>query len=221
MGNRLREIKSILKSPQKPKLGYERKIPIRLTSCNPSIITLKELYSPHFQPIKLDLTHKRVTDVPAWITALSETLSLYLDVFIVRNKVMVENYVNPVYTLSIIGEERQAFLAAHYIEYIHNSIELSVEASRERHKQKARSHRRRGRRGNSDKVLLDTRVFSRNFRHKNVSIINNTINRLLEEIKNTNEYAFNKGVDRQERINHYLARKYSDKWKKVLFKQGG
>ena len=44
---------------------------------------------------------------------------------------------------------------------------------------------------------------------------------LLEDIKNDNEYAFNKGIDRQGRIMEKLVLKYSKTWKQKLLKRNG
>ena len=218
MGKQIRIIKTILKVPSIPNINFISLMVKRLLSCNEHIVTVKESYNPKFELTKVNLTHKITIDVPNWFKPLCDTLQLYLDVIIIKDKVLLKRSISPVHTLAIIGEHFQILLAVHYIDYIFTTISLITDDQRIEYKKKNKQDRRNQRKGIDIKKSDDTRIFASKFRYSLLYKIINSIDNLLDDIKNNHEYAFNKGIDRQGRINEKLILKYSKTWKQKLFK---
>lgn len=207
-------IKTILRPPTNPKPGYRFRIKTRLYSAHDYLISVKESHRPEFKVVKVKLSSKQEQSIPKWFDSLLAVLQLYLDVIILRDKALVG--IEPIDTLTIIGDEPDVILAQHYIDYLFTAVSRITNLKREEVSNKNRRIRRKKNRRGVGYHTEDARVIASGIRDTMLKDILSILNSLLDSLEKDNPLTREKGLARQTKVQSYLQKKYSKKWKTVV-----
>jgi hypothetical protein len=168
------------------------------------LLNIKRGYDDNFTIRKANLHHKVYKDIPRWFNDIAESLQLYLDVKIIRIRVLLGNSSQPSLSYSVIGDEKMVTLAIHYLDYLYNTIEKTISDYRNEWKDRRR--------------IGNLREESSKYRRRLIKEVIIHIKELLDSIK-TNPVIMGKGVKRQELVETQLVNKYGKEWKSYLLRK--
>jgi len=209
------KIKTTLRTVSSPKLSYRLKIPEKLTDAHRYIVAIKETHRKEFNPVKVNVNLLQVCgNIPQWLDPLSSILQLYLDVKIIKTSAILDDTVCSTY--SIIGHDEDVLIANKYIDYLYTAVLLLTEVKRWKVSNKNRKSRRSLKRINIKISHKDAREVSSEFRDTLLDSIMETLNHLLDSLKNDENEAYTRSVAKQEKLTNYLVQKYSKAWKEKL-----
>ena len=218
--NKYGTIKTIIRKKENPSSYDAVGLLTKLSVAHRTLMSIKFHYNDDNSTpptiIMAPLTMKTKQAVPKWFTRLIPALEQLLDVAIIRDKRLIDNYIEPVYSLTIIGEEQMAILTTHYIDTIYTTITRLVARKREHWASKNKKTRKLNRINRTNHPTYDAREKASQLKETIILSILKTINTLLETAHRDYPVSYGNGIARRLYIEEQLKLKYTKTWRSGL-----